>query len=97
MKNKPTTKGWKIEGDWKNGTSSWCSLSDIKESSPVQMADYAINHAGLKEESAFVWWARYVSRKRNRILKASKNPKSNKEQQILGENSQVWSGNPAYY
>ena len=37
MRNKSTTKGWKIEVDWKDRTSSWCSLSDIKESCPVQM------------------------------------------------------------
>ena len=35
------------------------------------MADHSIKH-GLEEELAFVWWAQYVSRKRGRILKATK-------------------------
>ena len=37
LHNKPTTKGWQIEVDWKDGTSSWCTLSDIKESYPVRL------------------------------------------------------------
>ena len=49
-------------------------MRDIKESYPVQMADYAIKY-GLEEEPAFVWWTRYASRKRDRILKATKSNK----------------------
>ena len=35
LQNKPATMVWKIEVHWKDGTSSWCPLSDIKESYSV--------------------------------------------------------------
>lgn len=74
LRNKPTTKGWEIEVDWKDSTSSWCTLSDIKNSYPVQLADYAIKRS-LEDEPVFVWWVRHVTRKRNSILKATKSNK----------------------
>ena len=72
--NKPTKKGWQIEVDWKDGTSSWCTLSDSKESYSVQTAEYAIQN-GLEDEPAFRWGVRYVNRKKERILKATKRNK----------------------
>jgi hypothetical protein len=38
---KPTTKGWKLCISWKDGSSSWENLKDLKESYPVQVAEYA--------------------------------------------------------
>lgn len=39
---KRTTKGWKICVRWKDGTTSWVSLRDLKESNPVELAEYAV-------------------------------------------------------
>jgi len=46
-------------------------LKDLKESNPVELAEYAIVNQ-LVEEPAFKWWVRDVMRKRDRILKRVK-------------------------
>ena len=66
-----TTKGWFLEVRWKDGTTSWQRLADLKESYPVQVAEYA-TLKGISDEPAFAWWVPYVLRKRNRILAAVK-------------------------
>ena len=63
-----TTKGWKIKIQWKNGTSSWVPLSDIKESHPIELAEYAVSR-NIHEEPAFAWWVNHVLKKRDRIVK----------------------------
>jgi hypothetical protein len=49
-----TTKGWKLCVKWKDGTTSWVPLSTLKESNPVEIAEYAVAH-GLSKEPAFSW------------------------------------------
>ena len=36
-----TTVGWKFKVKWKDGTVTWTSLKDSKESNPVEIAEYA--------------------------------------------------------
>ena len=64
---KKTTAGWKFRVQWKDGSSSWVPLKDLKESFPVETAEYA-KSCGLEEEPAFAWWINQVLRKRHRIL-----------------------------
>jgi hypothetical protein len=40
-KVRKTTKGWNLCVAWKDGTTSWERLADIKESSPVEVDEYA--------------------------------------------------------
>eukprot|EP00980_Cylindrotheca_fusiformis_P019797 scaffold6944_cov68-Cylindrotheca_fusiformis.AAC.1 len=40
---------------------------DLKESNPVEVAEYAVANK-IEEEPAFKWWVPYVLKKRNRIL-----------------------------
>jgi hypothetical protein len=68
-KLKRTTRGWRLLVEWKDG--SWVSLADLKDSYPVQVADYALAN-GLTQEPAFRWWAPFVLKKRERILKKVK-------------------------
>ena len=45
IKKLHTTRGWKLCVQWKNGSSSWVSLKDIKNGYPVETAHYTIkNH-----------------------------------------------------
>ena len=37
-----TTKGWELLIEWKDGSTNWVSLKDIKESYPVQVAEFAL-------------------------------------------------------
>ena len=64
---KVTTRGWKLCVEWKDGTSDWVALKDLKESNPVEVAEYAVMNK-LAEEPAFKWWIADVLRKRNRIV-----------------------------
>ena len=52
-----TTRGWEVFVSWKDGSSDWISLKDLKDSYPVQLAEYAIA-SGISDEPAFAWWVR---------------------------------------
>ena len=64
-----TTRGWKLQAQWKDGTTTWEKLKDLKQCFPVEVAEYALS-ADLLEEPAFAWWAPYTLKKRDRIVKA---------------------------
>jgi len=66
-----TTAGWEFQVEWRDGSTTWVPLKDLKESNPVEVAEYAVVN-GLTEEPAFAWWANWTLRKRDRILKKVK-------------------------
>ena len=64
-----TTQGWKFLVKWTNGTRQWIDLKILKESNPVQGAEY-VTARDIAEEPAFAWWVPYVLRKRDVIVSA---------------------------
>jgi hypothetical protein len=66
-RRRETTKGWEILIHWKDGSTTWVSMKDIKGSYPVQLAEYATQRR-IAGEPASVWWIRHVLQKRNRII-----------------------------
>jgi hypothetical protein len=66
-----TTKGWQLLLQWKDGSNTWIPLRDLKESNPVDVAEYAVANK-LVHEPAFAWWVPDVLRKRERIISAVK-------------------------
>ena len=62
-----TTIGWELLAQWKDGSTNWISLKDLKESNPVQTAEYAVA-AKIAMEPAFAWWVLHTLKKRNRII-----------------------------
>jgi hypothetical protein len=64
-----TTIGWKLLVKWKDGSESWVRLADLKESHPVEVAEFA-KARGIDHEPAFAWWVPYTLRKRDVILSA---------------------------
>ena len=66
-RRKPTTKGHQILIGWKDGSTTWHKLKDVKEAFPVQLAEYAVQNR-LVHLPAFAWWVRDVLKKRNRII-----------------------------
>ena len=66
-----TTCGWKLLVRWKDGSESWIHLKDLKESHPVDLAEYA-KARGIADEPAFAWWVPYTMRKRDIILSVVK-------------------------
>ena len=45
----------------------WLDLKDLKESNPVEIAEYAVAH-GIDGEAMFEWWVPYTLRKRDVII-----------------------------
>ena len=64
-----STAGWKLLVSWKDGSQQWVPLSIMKESNPVDVAEYA-KSVGIDQEPAFHWWVPYTIRKRDRIIAA---------------------------
>ena len=57
-----TTKGWQLLVQWRGRSTSWTLLKDLKESNPVQVAEYTVANK-IANEPAFIWWAKDVLRK----------------------------------
>ena len=62
-----TTKGWELCVCWKDGSTNWVPLKDLKNAYPVQLAEYAINNE-IQDEPAFAWWVPYTIKKRKSII-----------------------------
>jgi hypothetical protein len=78
---KKTTKGWKLLVRWKDGSTQWVRLADLKESNPVELAEYAVGNK-LMSEPAFRWWVPYTIKKRDRIIAKIKTRYLRKEQKF---------------
>ena len=66
-----TTCGWKLLVQWKDGSEQWIPLKDMKESHPVECAEFA-KARGIADEPAFVWCVPYTLRKRDVIISSVK-------------------------
>ena len=65
------TVGWHLCVQWFDGSTSWQSLKDLKETYPLQVAEYAVEQ-GITNEPGLNWWVPFVLKKRERITKAVK-------------------------
>ena len=71
QRRKMTTRGWELCVQWKDGSSHWVALKDLKNSFPIELAEYAVLNR-IQDEPAFAWWIPYTLKKRERILKKVK-------------------------
>ena len=74
VKNKSaikTTKGWKLKVLRRDGYEEWISLKDLKESYPVQTAEFSVSQK-IHNEPAFKWWVPYTLKKRKVLVSAVK-------------------------
>jgi hypothetical protein len=62
-----TTQGWKLLIQWADETETWIPLKDMKESHPVEVAEFA-KARGIAQEPAFAWWVPHTLRRRDVIL-----------------------------
>jgi hypothetical protein len=62
---------------WNDNFTSWHPLADIKNSFPMQLAQYAISHK-LDKETAFKWWIKPTLKHQDRFLKALKSKYSSR-------------------
>jgi hypothetical protein len=66
-----TTRGWELQVQWHDGSATWVPLKELKQSNPVEVAEYAVANE-IAEEPAFAWWVSHALRKRVRIIKKVK-------------------------
>jgi len=67
LRPKITMKGWSLKVEWKDGMASWLPLSEVKNSSPVEAAEYAVA-AKINDEPDFAWWVPFTLKKCNMII-----------------------------
>ena len=67
QRRKLTTRGWEICVSWKDGSTNWIALKDLKDSYPVELAQYAIDN-NIADQPVFAWWVPFVRKKQQRIL-----------------------------
>ena len=75
MKLRQTTVGWSFLVRMKDGTESWTSLRVLKESSPVDVAEYVLARM-INNETEFAWWVPYTLIKRD-VIASSINSRVN--------------------
>jgi hypothetical protein len=63
-------------------------LKDLKESNPVDVAEY-VTARNLDDEVAFAWWVPYTLRKKATIIASVKSTGQK-------ENSQIWHRDPYF-
>ena len=66
---KKTTKGWEFLVKWKDGSTNWISLKDMKESYTPQVAEYAVA-SHIDQEPAFAWWIPHVRKKGSNYIQS---------------------------
>ena len=62
-----TKKGWYLLVEWQEGYSDWIPLKDLKETHPIEVAEYAKANT-IADEPDFVWWITDMLKERNRIV-----------------------------
>jgi hypothetical protein len=70
-RRRQTTQAWQLLCQWKDGSTNWVALKDMKNSCPVQVAEYAKANR-IDDEPAFAWWMEFTLQKRDRILSKAK-------------------------
>mmetsp|Transcript_2846 Transcript_2846/g.3147 ORF Transcript_2846/g.3147 Transcript_2846/m.3147 type:complete len:189 (+) Transcript_2846:127-693(+) len=67
IRKKRTTRGVELCTQWKDGSTDWISLKDLKDSYPIELVEYAIQQK-INDLPAFAWWIPYVLKKRHRVI-----------------------------
>jgi hypothetical protein len=64
---KRSTIGWQVCCQWKDSSTSWENLADLKESHSIETAEYVVTKR-IDHEPAFNWWVPHLLKKRDRII-----------------------------
>lgn len=66
-RRRETTKGNQVQIQWKDGSTTWNKLKDVKDSFPVELAEFAIKN-DLADEPVLAWWVPRTLEKKSRII-----------------------------
>jgi hypothetical protein len=84
-----TTKGWHFFIEWKDGTTSWEHMTDMKNINPVEFDEYAVSE-NLNDVFAFVWRVPHVLKKCRRFITAVTKIYHNMTHKFGNEVPQSW-------
>ena len=76
-----TTKGWHLCIQWKDGTTTWERIADLKEYHPIKVAEYSLAQ-GIRHELSFNWRVTHVLKKWEEIISALKGKASREIKKI---------------
>ena len=62
-----TTKGWDLHVKWTDQSTGYVSLSLLKESNPIEVAEFAVAHK-IHKEFTFNWWVHKCLRHRDSLV-----------------------------
>jgi hypothetical protein len=65
------TRGWDLQVEWRDGSTTWVPLSELNKLNPIEVAEYAVANKIVKEP-AFAWWVHKALRKRDGSLRRSR-------------------------
>ena len=64
-----STAGWSFLVQWRDGEEQWVPLRILKESNPIEVAEYVVANS-MEDEAAFSWWVPFTLKQRDRIISA---------------------------
>ena len=64
-----STSGWNLFIACKDCREQWIPLLVMKESNPIEVAEFATDH-GIYDEPSFAWWVPYTLQKKDKIISA---------------------------
>ena len=76
-----TTKGWDVKARWKDRSTNWLPLAEIKESCPIEVAEAAVAHR-VHNHPAFNWWVGTVLQRKRRSIKQLKSTRQRKDKRM---------------
>ena len=82
QKQNKTTKGLFFWILWKDGTTTWEQLANLKESNPVKVAEY-VKAQHIDDGPVLKWWFRFTLKKIDMIISAI-NKRTHKRTQKFG-------------
>ena len=71
ISKRKTTEVWHLCVQWKDGTTTWERLLDLKKSHPIQVAEYSLER-GISHEPDFNSWVTHVLKKLEAIISVLK-------------------------
>ncbi len=85
-KRRHATQGcWEFPIMWRDGKEPLVKLNELKESFPVEVAEYAERNGIIEEPPAFDWWAKYTLLKRRDCIIAAVKAKKKKKTHKYGD------------
>ena len=66
-RRKATPQGWEVSIQWKDGSTTWNTLKEVKYSFTIELAEYAVEN-WIASKPVFTWWVPYTLKKQEQII-----------------------------